>query len=69
MTRVSIIGNAGGGKSTLARRLGARLALPAYQVDPLQWLPGWQPAPAEVIGATHSQWLAQPGWVIDGWGS
>jgi len=69
MTRVAIIGNAGGGKSTLARRLGARLALPVYQVDRLQWLPRWQPAPAEVIGATHAKWLAQPAWIIDGWGS
>jgi len=69
MTRVAIIGNAGGGKSTLARRLGARRAMPVYQVDLLQWRPGWQRAPAEVIGATHAHWLAQPTWIIDGWGS
>src|SRR6185369_14645714 len=58
-----------GGKSTLARRLGARRGMPVYQVDLLQWLPGWQPAPAEVIGATHARWLAGPTWIIDGWGS
>jgi len=69
MTRVAIIGNAGGGKSTLARRLGARRAMPVYQVDLLQWRPGWHRAPAEVIGATHAHWLAQPTWIIDGWGS
>jgi adenylate kinase family enzyme len=68
MTRVSIIGHAGGGQSTLARRLGAWLALPIYRVDLLQWRPGWQPAPAEVIGGTHAHWLAQPAWIIDGWG-
>jgi len=69
MTRVAIIGNAGGGKSTLARRLGGRLGLPVFQVDQVQWLPGWQPAPAEVIAAAFAGWLAQPGWIIDGWGS
>jgi len=49
--------------------LGARLAVPVYQVDLLQWLPGWAPAPADVIAATHDEWLAQPAWIIDGWGS
>lgn len=69
MTRIAIIGNAGGGKSTLARRLGARLGVPVYQVDLLQWLPGWVYAPAGVIAAAHDYWLAQPAWIIDGWGS
>jgi MoxR-like ATPase len=36
MRRVAIIGNAGGGKSTLARTLGAALALPFHEVDLLQ---------------------------------
>lgn len=69
MRRIAIIGNAGGGKTTLARRLGDRLQVPVYQVDLLQWRPGWVRAPAEIIAATHERWLAQPAWVIDGWGS
>jgi MoxR-like ATPase len=32
MQRVAIIGNAGGGKSTLARTVGARYGLPVYIV-------------------------------------
>jgi hypothetical protein len=69
MKRIAIIGNAGGGKSTLARRLGATLAIPVHEIDLLQWRPGWVPAPAEEVAQTHDRWLASPAWVIDGWGS
>jgi ABC-type dipeptide/oligopeptide/nickel transport system ATPase component len=69
MQRVAIIGNAGGGKSVLARKLGDLLGLPVYQFDDLQWRPSWTRTPEEEVRATHSAWLAQPKWVIDGWGS
>jgi hypothetical protein len=69
MERVAIIGNAGGGKSVLARKLGVMLDLPVYQFDDLQWQPGWKRAPEDEIWDMHTGWLAQPGWIIDGWGS
>jgi hypothetical protein len=69
MQRIAIIGNPGGGKSTLARKLGAALAIPVHEIDVLQWKPGWVPASAEEIVQTHERWLASPAWVIDGWGS
>jgi len=69
MQQVAIIGNAGGGKSVLARKLGNQLNIPVFQFDDLQWQPGWMPTPAKEIEVAHSQWLAQPGWIIDGWGS
>src|SRR5262245_3150637 len=69
MRRIAIIGNAGGGKSTLARKLGAALAIPVHEIDLLQWKPGWVPASAEEIVQTHDRWLASPAWIIDGWGS
>jgi len=68
MQRIAIVGNAGGGKSTLARRLSTALGLPLYEVDGLQWRPGWTPAPADEIASAHARWLAQPAWIIDGWG-
>jgi hypothetical protein len=68
MQRIAIIGNAGGGKSILARRLGAALAIPVHEIDVLQWKPGWVPAPAAEVVQTHEQWLASPAWIIDGWG-
>ena len=69
MRRIAIIGNAGGGKSTLARHLGAALAIPVHEIDLLQWKPGWVPASSEEVGQAHEQWLASPAWIIDGWGS
>lgn len=69
MQRIAIIGNAGGGKSRLARRLGDQLDIPVFQFDDLQWRPGWTRTPLAEIQATHSKWVAQPGWIIDGWGN
>jgi adenylate kinase family enzyme len=37
MRRVAIFGNAGGGKSTLARRLAELTKLPLYVVDMMQF--------------------------------
>jgi hypothetical protein len=69
MRRIAIIGNAGGGKSTLARRLGASLGLPVHEIDLLQWKPGWVRTSPEEFDHIHQQWLAAPAWIIDGWGS
>ena len=69
MQRIAIIGNAGGGKSVLARKLGAALELPVYQFDELQWQPGWMRTPEDEIRHVHAGWLAGSKWIIDGWGS
>lgn len=43
MKRIMIIGAAGSGKSTAARRIGERLGLPVYHMDrDVYWLPDWQ---------------------------
>lgn len=68
MTRVAIIGNAGGGKSTLARKLATAQNLPLYEIDLLQWRPGWTPAPPGEVIAAHERIVAGDAWVIDGWG-
>lgn len=68
MTRIAIIGNAGGGKSTVARRLRDWLGLPLHPIDQLQWRPGWQPAPKQEFADAHAKLLAEPRWIIDGWG-
>jgi hypothetical protein len=68
VSKVAIIGNAGGGKSALARRLGQRFNLPVHVIDDVQWEAGWKPAPEEVVSNAHDSWLAKPKWIIDGWG-
>ena len=47
MERIAVIGNAGGGKSTLARALATRRGLPYVEIDALLWRDGWQPAPED----------------------
>lgn len=68
MTRVSVVGNAGGGKSTLARRLGERHGLPCHEVDALLWRPDWEPAPEADYEAAHEALIEGERWVIDGLG-
>jgi hypothetical protein len=67
--RIAIIGNAGGGKSVLALKLGEALDIPVFQFDDLQWRPGWTRTSEDEIQITHSSWLVEPKWIIDGWGS
>ena len=58
MERVAVIGNSGGGKSTLSRQLAARFDLPCTDLDCLLWLPGWQLASEEVYQAEHARLIA-----------
>lgn len=69
MTRVAVIGNAGGGKSTLCRKPGAALDLPVFEIDQIQWRPGWVPTPADEFERQHAQIARRERWLIDGWGS
>ncbi|WP_119303085.1 P-loop NTPase family protein [Dongia deserti] len=68
MQRIAVIGNAGGGKSTLARKLAAQRELPYIEIDALLWQPGWKPTPAEMYEAEHGRLIARSSWVIDGLG-
>ena len=69
MMRIAIIGNSGGGKSVLARRVAAELRLPCIEVDSILWLPGWQLASAEAYDREHARLIAQDQWVIEGLGN
>ena len=69
MTRVMVIGNAGGGKSTLCRLLSAAYGLPHLAIDQIQWKPGWVPAPEDEFRTAHEEWLGRERWLIDGYGS
>lgn len=69
MTRVAVIGNAGAGKSTLARKLGQLLGLPVVHLDLILWKPGWGRASRQEFEARHAEAVARDAWIIDGWGS
>ncbi len=66
MTKVAIIGNAGGGKSTLSLMLGKAKGLPVYSLDKLQWNAGWLPTPIHIFNKNHNALLAKDKWIIDG---
>jgi hypothetical protein len=68
MSRIVIIGNAGGGKSTLARKIAARRGLRHIEIDRLLWQDGWVPTPTEIYLRQHRELIAQDDWVIDGLG-
>jgi adenylate kinase family enzyme len=68
MRRVAVFGNAGGGKSTLARRLAAITRLPLYVVDKLQFEDGGAARPHDVYLTLHREVLEKSSWIIDGYG-
>lgn len=72
MLRIAVIGNAGGGKTTLARRLGAARSLPHFSVDVMLWGDGRRYGLDGVFLDIHDAALAQDAWIIDGvgpWGA
>jgi hypothetical protein len=68
MKRVAVFGNAGGGKSTLARQLAEITGLPLYVVDMLQFEEGGAGIPHDEYLELHQALLGQDTWIIDGYG-
>lgn len=68
MRRTAIVGNAGGGKSTLARLIAATFDTPLTEIDTLYWREGWVEAPRDIYDCHHAAAIAETSWVIDGLG-
>jgi adenylate kinase family enzyme len=66
MDRIAIIGCSGGGKSSLARKLAARLALPVAHLDQVFWLPGWKERDEASFRTRLEAALAGGRWITDG---
>lgn len=66
MKRVMVIGSGGAGKSTFARRLGARLGLPVIHLDANYWKPGWVETPKDEWRRKVERLVEGNAWVIDG---
>jgi adenylate kinase family enzyme len=64
--RINITGNAGSGKSSLAKRLGAELGLPVYSLDSIVWQAGWVKTMPEQRAAAEEELVTLPRWIIDG---
>ncbi|MEG5032628.1 adenylate kinase [Microcoleus sp. AT3-D2] len=68
MKKVAVFGNAGGGKSTLSKRLSEIKGLPLYPLDKIQYQSGGAEVPNEEYKRTHEKILATDRWIIDGFG-
>ena len=76
MKKVAVFGNAGGGKSTVARRLAEITGLPLIVLDLLQFPEGYQSdrddggkISGEQYRKLHSEIIDKASWIIDGFGS
>jgi adenylate kinase family enzyme len=69
MKRVAVFGNAGAGKSTLAKRLAWITRLPLYPLDLIQYRPGGGEVSQQEYLERHADLLGKDEWIIDGFGS
>lgn len=69
MKRVAVFGNAGGGKSTLARRLAELTGLPLYVLDLMQFRSGGAKVPEREFLQAHANLIRREEWIIDGFGN
>lgn len=66
MKRILILGPGGAGKSTLAKKLAAKLGLPLIHLDQHYWQPGWVPMEPEKWPDVIADLTARDSWVMDG---
>jgi adenylate kinase family enzyme len=65
--RIVVVGVSGNGKTTLSRRLGAKLGLPVTELDALCHQPGWTEASDEDFRRdVEAAMSSSEGWVLDG---
>jgi adenylate kinase family enzyme len=66
--RITIVGNIAAGKTTLARKLSARLNIPITYIDAIQFNPDLTIANMTQTRAILNQVQSQDSWIIDGQG-
>jgi adenylate kinase family enzyme len=64
--KILITGNAGAGKSTLAKRLAAERGLPFFSLDSIVWWAGWKKTPVPERDVLVDELIARDSWVVDG---
>lgn len=69
MKKVAVFGNAGGGKSTLSKKLSQITGLPLHVLDKILYPSGGAEIPHEDYKRTHQEILDTEQWIIDGFGS
>ena len=67
MRKVAVFGSAGGGKSTLARKLAIATGLPLYSIDMIQFTAAGE-VPRDEYLKSHAELMGLEAWIIDGFG-
>ena len=66
MQRISVVGNTGSGKTTVAEAIAAQLDLPYLELDAVFHQPDWQPLDTAEFRRAVSEFTAAERWVVDG---
>ena len=64
--RFAVVGATGSGKTTFARELAQRLAIPHVELDALHWGPDWTEVDDELFRKRTSDATSADAWVVDG---
>jgi adenylate kinase family enzyme len=67
-SKIAIIGNGGGGKSTLAKAIASAKGLPMLEVDHVQFAPGWVRVDPKTVARICDEFALHESWIIDGFG-
>lgn len=66
MEKIVIIGSTGGGKSTLARKLGSILDIKVVHLDRIFWQHGWKEKPRDTRIDIMQNLVREKRWIIEG---
>ena len=67
MERVIVLGvSAGVGKSSFARKLSEKMAIPVHHLDTYFWKPGWIESSEEEFREKQQQLVKEDRWIIEG---
>jgi adenylate kinase family enzyme len=64
--RVSVVGNSGSGKTTMARALAAVMGVPHLELDSVHHQPGWAELETGEFRRRVAGFVAADSWVVDG---
>ena len=64
--RIHITGNAGSGKTTLAKELGDFLKLDVYGLDKIVWMPNWKKTSSDKRKQLEHELVDKSQWIIEG---
>ena len=66
MKRIMVLGCCGAGKSTLSKKLAARLDIPLFHLDQYYWKPNWVESEKVAWGKVVQGLATKETWLIDG---